>query len=125
MEKLQMIIGSVLTGKGEKTMNKLTIIGNLTNDPEPRTTPTGAFVCNFSIAVNRRKKVQNQPDADFFRISAWGPMGENCAKYLAKGRKVCVVGPVSVSTDTGQDGNVHAGMDVTAEDVEFLSPRES
>lgn len=105
-------------------MNKLTIIGNLTNDPEPRTTPTGAFVCNFSIAVNRRKKIANQPEADFFRISAWGPMGENCAKYLAKGRKVCVIGSVSVHAYQKQDGTAGASMEVFAEDVEFLGGRE-
>ena len=105
-------------------MNKLTIIGNLTNDPEPRTTPDAKFVCNFSIAVNRRKKVQNQPDADFFRISAWGPMGENCAKYLAKGRKVCVIGSVSVHAYQKQDGTAGASMEVFAEDVEFLGGRE-
>ena len=107
-------------------MNKLTIIGNLTRDPELRTTSTGVSVCDFTVAVNRRqrKDAQNgQPDADFFRVSAWRERGELCAKYLAKGRKVCVIGPVSVRTYTGNDGVMRASLEVTADEVEFLSSR--
>lgn len=104
-------------------MQTLTIIGNLTNTPETRTTPNGNTVCSFSIAVNRRKKVQGQPDADFFRVSAWGKLGENCQKYLAKGRKACVVGTVSAHAFTAQDGKPGASLDVMATDVEFLSPK--
>jgi single-strand DNA-binding protein len=107
-------------------MNKLTIIGNLTRDPELRTTSAGINVCDFTVAVNRRvrRDAQNaQPEADFFRVSAWRQLGENCARFLAKGRKVCVVGPVSVRTYTGSDGTTRASLEVTAEDVEFLTPR--
>lgn len=105
-------------------MNKLTIIGNLTRDPESRTTASGSTVCSFTVAVNRRRsRNNNQPEADFFRVSAWNALGENCQKYLAKGRKVAVVGQVSVSTYQGQDGNTRASLDVMAEDVEFLSSR--
>ena len=85
-------------------MNRLTIIGNLTGDPEMRTTPNGKSVCNFSVAVNRRNRVEGQPEADFFRVSAWNQLGENCGKYLAKGRKVCVVGAVSVREYETQNG---------------------
>lgn len=73
------------------------------------------------MAVNRRKKVQGQPDADFFRVAAWGGMADSCQKYLTKGRKVAVVGPVSVSTYQAQDGSTRANLEVFAEDVEFLS----
>ena len=107
-------------------MNKLTIIGNLTRDPELRSTSSGVSVCDFTVAVNRRqrKDAQNgQPEADFFRVSAWRERGELCAKYLAKGRKVCVVGPVSVRTYTGNDGVMRASLEVTADEVEFLSSR--
>jgi len=107
-------------------MNRLTIIGNLTRDPELRTTPQGISVCDFSVAVNRRGRRDaqgNQPEADFFRVSAWRELGENCARFLAKGRKVCVVGPVSVRTYTGSDGVTRASLEVVANDVEFLSPR--
>ena len=107
-------------------MNKLTIIGNLTSDPELRTTQTGVSVCTFTVAVNRRRFGQNQgqPEADFFRVTAWRQLGENCQKYLAKGRKVCVMGPVSVQTYEGKDGQVRASLEVTADDVEFLSSRQ-
>ena len=107
-------------------MNRLTIIGNLTRDPELRTTPSGANVCSFSVAVNRRNRrdAQNgQPEADFFRVSAWNQLGENCAKFLAKGRKVAVVGPVSVRTYQGSDGQTHASLEVMANEVEFLTSR--
>ena len=103
-------------------MNKLTIIGNLTRDPELRTTQSGISVCSFTVAVNRRKTQQNQnPEADFFRVTAWRERGELCAKWLVKGKKVCVIGPVSVSTYNGQDGKTYANLEVTADDVEFLS----
>ena len=98
------------------------IIGNLTRPPESNTTSDGKTVCNFTVAVNRRKRTQNQPDADFFRVAAWGKLGENCQQYLDKGKKVCVVGAVSVSTYQAQDGSTRANMEIKyADDVEFLS----
>ena len=103
-------------------MNKLTIIGNLTKDPELRTTPSGVSVCQFTVAVNRRKKQGEDEEADFFRVTAWRERGELCAKWLIKGRKVCVIGPVSVHTFTGNDGKTYANLEVTADEVEFLSP---
>lgn len=108
-------------------MNKVILIGNLTRDPEMRTTSTGLNVCSFTIAVNRRRSSQNntnQPEADFFRITAWRQLGELCQKYLAKGRKVCVTGSISVSTYEGKDGTTRASLDVTADDIEFLSSRQ-
>lgn len=105
-------------------MNKLTIIGNLTRDPEIRVTLQGISVCTFTVAVNRRNAKEGQPDADFFRVTAWRQLGENCGKFLAKGRKVAVVGMVSVSTYQANDGSTRAQMEVTADDVEFLSPKD-
>lgn len=107
-------------------MNKVFLIGNLTRDPELRTTPSGVSVCSFTIAVNRRRANNaeaGQPEADFFRVTAWRQLGEICAKYLAKGRKVSVVGSVSVSTYQGNDGQTRASLEVTADDVEFLTPK--
>ena len=107
-------------------MNKLTIIGNLTRDPELRTTTNGTNVCDFTVAVNRRTRrdTQNaQPEADFFRVSAWNQLAEICAKFLAKGRKVCVVGPVSARTYQASDGTTRVSLEVRADDVEFLSAR--
>lgn len=111
-------------------MNRLTIIGNLTKDPELRTTASGISVCSFTVAVNRRQSAQQrqegqQAEADYFRVTAWRERGEICSKFLQKGKKVCVVGPVSVNTYTGQDGKTYANMEVTADEVEFLSPRVS
>ena len=106
-------------------MNKLTIIGNLTKDPELRTTATGLNVCTFTVAVNKRAKNGEQPEPDFFRVTAWREKGELCAKFLQKGKKVAVVGAVGVSTYTGNDGTTRASLEVVADDVEFLSPRVS
>lgn len=102
-------------------MNKLTIIGNLTRDPEMRQTAAGQNVCTFTLAVNRRGK--NKDAADFFRVSAWNQLGEICYQYLAKGRKAAVTGMVSASAWQGQDGRAHAGLEVLAQNVEFLSPK--
>lgn len=99
-------------------MNNLTIIGNLTRDPETRSTPSGKTVCTFDVAVNRRDT------CDFFRINAWGKLGESCQQYLSKGRKVGVNGSVSVHAYSAQNGEARATMDVLANDVEFLTPRE-
>ena len=104
-------------------MNKLTIIGNLTKDPELRTTTTGKEVCSFSVAVNRRRSQNNQqPEADFFRVSAWDGLARICGQYLHKGKKVAVVGSVSVHSFTTQQGETRAQMEVSADEVEFLSP---
>lgn len=104
-------------------MNKIILIGNLTADPQLRTTQAGDAVCSFTIAVNRRKSAKaGQPEADFFRVNAWRQLGENCARYLAKGRKVYVSGPVQCRLYTTQNGETRANMEVTADDVEFLPP---
>lgn len=106
-------------------MNKLMIIGNLTADPQLRVTQSGMNVCSFTVAVNRRKTQNNQnPEADFFRVSAWNQLAENCSKFLAKGRKVAVNGSVSVHTFQGNDGKTYASMEVMANEVEFLTPRD-
>ena len=104
-------------------MNQLTIIGNLTRDPVMRTTPGGANVCKFGVAVNRRKKSGEQEVTDYFEVSAWREQGENCSRFLSRGKKVCVVGPVSVFTYFAADGSMKAGLEINAQNVEFLSPR--
>lgn len=106
-------------------MNKLMIIGNLTRDPELRQTQGGVAVCNLTVAVNRRRRAEGEPEADFFRVTAWRGLAENCATYLRRGRKVAVLGSVSVSTYTAQDGSPRASLDVEADEIEFLSPRDA
>ena len=100
-------------------MNKLVLTGNLTRSPELRSTPNGIPVCTFTIAVNGRKS--DDPTA-YFRITVWRQLAEICNRYLTKDKKVFVSGPVSVSTYTAKDGSTKASLEVTAEDVEFLSP---
>lgn len=104
-------------------MNKIVIIGNLTKTPELRSTQDGTPVCGFTVAVNRPKTKNNpDPGADFFNVNAWRGLGENCAKYLDKGRKVAVSGRVSLRT-WEKDGKHGASLEVLAEDVEFLTSR--
>lgn len=107
-------------------MNCLSIIGNLVRDPELRTTRDGLNVCSFTVAVNRpKRKPDGSQEADFFRVSVWRDQALNCGKYLAKGRKVYVRGPVSLSTYTTQDGRNGANLEVTAQEIEFLTPRDT
>ena len=102
-------------------MNKIILIGNLTRDPESRTTPSGHTVCNFDIAVNDRRG--GQENTMYFRISAWDRTGESCQRYLSKGRKVFVAGPLSARTYQANDGTTRVSLEVNANDVEFLSSR--
>lgn len=106
-------------------MNKIFLIGNLTRDPELRTTQSGVSVCSFTVAVNRRRgnAEAGQPEADFFRVSAWRQLGENCNRFLAKGRKVGVVGTLTTQTYTGNDGQPRFSLEVQADEIEFLTPR--
>ena len=102
-------------------MNKIILIGNLTRDPESRTTPSGHTVCNFDIAVNDRRG--GQDNTLYFRIAAWDKTGESCQRYLSKGRKVFVAGPLSYRTYQANDGTTRVSLEVNANDVEFLSSR--
>ena len=108
-------------------MNKIILIGNLTRDPELRTTPNGITVCNFDITVNDRRgrNQQNgqQEQTQYFRITVWRQLGETCQRYLAKGRKVYVSGPLTARTYQANDGTTRVSLEVTADDVEFLSSR--
>ena len=105
-------------------MNKVILIGNLTKDPELRTTSNGTSVCSFSIAVNRRFQSQSgERVTDFFNIVAWRSLGELCSKYLAKGRKVCVVGELQNRSYDAKDGSKRYATEIIADDIEFLTPR--
>lgn len=104
-------------------MNKIIIIGNLTRDPEMKSTATGKSVCTFTVAVNRAGRESGE-EADFFRVSAWGKLGENCGRFLAKGRKAAVIGDLSVRIYDGRDGQKKHSLEITASEVEFLSGRK-
>ena len=104
-------------------MNRLLIIGNLTNDPDSYTTAKGTPMTVFTVAVNR--KGAGAPEADFFKVVAYNGLADNCRTYLHKGKKVSVLGDVHLNTYTGKDGKSRSTMDVTALEVEFLSPMET
>lgn len=107
-------------------MNKLVLIGNLTRDPMKRATPGGVSVCNFTIAVNRRFAGQNgEKQTDFFNIVTWRALADNCARYLSKGKKVAVIGELQARTYDANDGTTRMSLDVSADEVEFLSPKET
>ena len=82
-------------------------------------------MCNFTVAVNRKKTANNpDPGTDYFNVAAWRQLGENCAKFLEKGKKVCVIGRVSLRTWETESKH-GASLEVLAEEVEFVSPRVS
>lgn len=103
-------------------MNKVFLIGNLTADPELRYSNAGIPVCNFSIAVNRRKRADGDHETDFFRITAWRQLGELCGKFLMKGKKVAVSGSIQTSSYNAKDGSKRMAWDIVADEVEFLTP---
>lgn len=106
-------------------MNKIVLIGNLTHDPEKRATSRGTFVTSFTIAVDRRFSSENgEKQTDFFRINAWNKLADSCARFLAKGRKVAVIGELQARTYDAKDGTTRLSLDVSADEVEFLSPKE-
>lgn len=105
-------------------MQKMFLIGNLTSDPALSATNNGKTVTRFRLAVNRRFSGQNgEKVTDFFRITTFGKMAENCSKYLAKGRKCCVVGELHPDTYTDNEGQTRMSLDVVADEVEFLSSK--
>jgi len=107
-------------------MNKITLIGNLTHDPEVRSTQSGITVCSFTIAVNRRFADSSRDrKTDYFRINAWRQLGESCGRYLAKGRKVAVAGELQARLYDAKDGSTRMSLDVQADEVEFLTPRQT
>lgn len=103
-------------------MNKVILIGNLTRDPETRTTPAGVSVCTFSIAVNRRYANANGVrEADFINIVTWRQLADTCSRFLQKGRKVGIVGSIQTRTYDAQDGSKRYVTEVVADEVEFLN----
>lgn len=107
-------------------INRVVLVGRLTRDPELRTTTTGKSVVDFSIAVQKRMKPQDgSPDADFFRVNAWGATAEYVANYLHKGRLVAVDGRIQSRKYTASDGSNREVVEIVAESVQGLDrPRD-
>ena len=107
------------------SLNKIMLIGNVGQDPELRYTPDGNPVANFSIAVNRRRRVgeEYKDETEWFNIVCFSRTAENVNQYLTKGQKVYVEGRFQSSEYVGQDGNQRKSYEVIANEVTFLSTR--
>jgi len=105
-------------------MNKVFMIGNLTKDVELRTTTKGTNVASFTIAVNRRRPNQaGERITDYFTVIAWKQLGELCAQYLSKGKKVSVVGELQNRSYEDKNGVKRSISEIIADEVEFLTPK--
>ena len=103
-------------------MNNITIIGNLTRNPEPQQTKTGITVCKMCIAVNRpQSNADGEKITDFFNVKAFSGCADNCIKYLSIGKKVGINGSIHIDHYDDKDGNVHTAVEIIANNVEFLS----
>lgn len=107
-------------------MNKVFLIGNLTRDPELTETSSGVSVCHFAIAVNRSyTSSEGEKQTDFFNVTAWRGLAENIARFTKKGNKVAVSGSVQIRNYEDNQGNKRTTVDVIAQDVEFLTQKNS
>ncbi len=108
-------------------INRVIITGNLTRDPELRALPSGNSVCSLRVACNgRRRNPQTQQWEDvpnYFDVTVWGAQGENCKKYLAKGRGVAIDGRLQWR-EWGEEGAKRQAVDIVAENVQFLGGRD-
>lgn len=105
-------------------MNKVFLIGNLTRDPELTETSGGIKICRFAIAVNRNYSGSDgERKTDFFNVVAWRGLGETVARFAKKGNKVAVSGSIELRNYEDSQGVKRTGIDIVAQDVEFLSPK--
>ncbi|HEX4115149.1 MAG TPA: single-stranded DNA-binding protein [Solirubrobacteraceae bacterium] len=109
-------------------INRVVITGNLTRDPELRSTPNGMSVCKLGIACNTRRKDGSSGEwvdkPNYFNVTVWGAQGENAARYLAKGRPVAIDGRLEWHEWDAQDGTKRSAVDIIADSVQFLGSRE-
>lgn len=98
-------------------LNRVILIGRLTQDPELRYTQNGTAVASFTVAVNRKFK---RDEADFVPVVVWNKAAENCANYLGKGRLVAVEGRLQIRSYETQDGQRRRVTEVVADEVKFL-----
>ncbi len=107
-------------------MNKVFLIGNLTRDPELTETSGGIKICRFAIAVNRNYSgADGERKTDFFNVVAWRNLGETVSRYARKGNKVAVSGSIELRNYEDSQGVKRIGVDIVAQDVEFLTPRQN
>ena len=108
-------------------INRVIVTGNLTKDPELRSTPGGTAVCQLRVAVNSRRKNASgewEDKPNYFDVTVWGAQGENCATYLSKGRPVAVDGRLDWREWETTDGNKRQAVQIIADSVQFLGSRD-
>jgi single-strand DNA-binding protein len=109
-------------------INRVILTGNLTRDPELRSTGSGMSVCSLRIASNTRRK-DNQTGEwvdkpNYFDVTIWGRQGENAAQYLSKGRPVAIDGRLEWREFTDREGNNRQAVEIVADNVQFLGGRD-
>lgn len=108
-------------------INRVVLTGNLTADPELRSLPSGMAVCKLRVACNTRRKGQSgewEDKPNYFDVTVWGAQGENCARYLTKGRPVAIDGRLEWREWETQDGQKRQAVDIIADSVQFLGGRD-
>jgi single-strand DNA-binding protein len=108
-------------------INRVILTGNLTRDPELRSTPGGMSVCSLRIATNSSLKDESGQWVDkpnYFSVTVWGAQGENCSKFLEKGRPVAIDGRLDWREYTDKDGNKREAIEIVADRVQFLGSRD-
>jgi single-strand DNA-binding protein len=109
-------------------INRVVLTGNLTRDPELRSLPSGMSVCSMRIACNTRRKGASgewEDKPNYFDVTVWGAQGENCARFLAKGRPVAIDGRLEWREwEERETGNKRQAIDIIADAVQFLGGRE-
>jgi len=109
-------------------INRVIITGNLTTDPELRSLPSGTSICKLRVACNSRKKDAQTGDwvdkPNYFDVTVWGAQGENCARYLSKGRPVAIDGRLEWREWETQEGGKRQAIDIVADAVQFLGSRD-
>ncbi len=111
------------------SVNKVIILGRLGQDPEIKYTPSGAAVCNFSLATsetwNDKNSGQKQERTEWHRVVVWGKLAELCNQYLAKGRQAFVEGKLQTRSWDDKDGNKRYTTEINATTVQFIGGQAS
>jgi single-strand DNA-binding protein len=109
-------------------INRVVLTGNLTRDPELRSLPSGMSVCSLRVACNTRRKNNSSGEwedkPNYFDVTVWGAQGENCARFLAKGRPIALDGRLEWREWQDKEGNTRQSIDIIADSVQFLGGRE-
>lgn len=101
-------------------LNKVVLAGRLTADPELKQTPSGVYVCSFTLAINRRFSKDGQQEADFIKCQAWRQTAEFISRYFRKGSSLCICGSIQTRSWQDQNGEKRFATDVVADEAMFV-----